>query len=118
MTVNLKKKPYRSIGDVARQFGISVEVLRKWENDFPHYLRPYRTKGATRRYTPDDVARVATVYHLLHDERLTIAGAQKRLAERSSQTERVQQVIIRLKDLRSQLLSLAHEIEEAQNHSA
>lgn len=105
-------KMYRSISEVARQFGISVEVLRKWESDFPRYLRPHRSKGATRRYTEEDIARVEMVYRLLRIEGLTVAGAKKKLSERGEREECVQQVITRLRGLREELNAIAREFEK------
>lgn len=105
-------RKFRSISEVARQFGISVEVLRKWESDFPRYLRPHRSQGATRRYTEEDIARVEMVYRLLRVEGLTVAGAKKKLSERGDKEECVQQVILRLRGLRDELNAIVQEFEK------
>jgi DNA-binding transcriptional MerR regulator len=104
------EKLYYSISEVAKRFGISIEVLRKWESDFPRYLKPHRTLGATRRYTAEDITRVETVYRLLKVERLTIAGAKKKLAERASKEERLQEAIITLRSIRADLMSIVQEM--------
>jgi DNA-binding transcriptional MerR regulator len=113
MSPEQQQKQYYSISEVAKRFNISIEVLRKWESDFPRYLKPHRTMGATRRYTPEDITRVETVYRLLKVERLTIAGAKKKLTERASKEERVQEAIITLRALREDLMSIVHEMEKA-----
>jgi DNA-binding transcriptional MerR regulator len=108
-----QQKQYYAIGEVAKRFNISIEVLRKWESDFPRYLKPHRTMGAPRRYTAEDITHVETVYRLLKIERLTIAGAKKKLAEHAPKEERLQEAIITLRALREDLMSIVHELDQA-----
>ena len=48
-----------SIGDTAARFGLETHVLRHWED--MGLLRPARDPAGRRRYSRDDVVRVATV---------------------------------------------------------
>lgn len=52
------EKKYLSIGEVAEKFGVSIEVLRKWEKDFPKVLKPMRTKGESRLYDKNNRKRL------------------------------------------------------------
>jgi DNA-binding transcriptional MerR regulator len=113
MTTEQPQKQYYSIGEVAKHFGLSIEVLRKWESDFPRYLKPHRTQGSTRRYTTEDLTRVETVYRLLKVDKLTIAGAKKKLAESASKEERIQEAIITLRSIRGDLMSIVQDLSEA-----
>ena len=103
-------KKYISIGEMARQIGVSIEVLRKWERDFPKVIRPVRTKGDTRLYDRKQQEQVAMVYRLLREEGMTIAGAQQRLRSSQTQEERVQEVLGRLYEVRRQLMDIVEEL--------
>jgi DNA-binding transcriptional MerR regulator len=48
-----------SVGEVAERFGLPTNVLRHWES--VGLLEPARDPGGRRRYTRDDIARVATI---------------------------------------------------------
>lgn len=48
-----------AIGDVAARFGLPTNVLRHWES--VGLLDPARDGGGRRRYTDDDIVRVAVI---------------------------------------------------------
>ena len=48
-----------TIGDVAAHFDLPTHVLRHWESE--GLLNPARVTGARRRYSRDDLFRVATI---------------------------------------------------------
>jgi MerR family transcriptional regulator, copper efflux regulator len=48
-----------SIGEVAEQFDLPTNVLRHWET--VGLLRPRRDAAGRRRFSPDDVVRVAVI---------------------------------------------------------
>ena len=54
-------------------------VLRFWETEF-HWLRPEKSRSNQRVYTRKQVERVLEIKALLKSEKLTIAGARRRLA--------------------------------------
>jgi DNA-binding transcriptional MerR regulator len=57
-----------------------AHVLRFWESRFPQ-IRPVKRAGGRRYYRPGDVALLAGIKKLLHDEGMTIRGVQKILRE-------------------------------------
>ena len=108
-------KPYLSIGEVAEKFDVSTDLLRKWERDFPQYLKPRRTQGESRLYARKDVQQVAVIYRLLRIEGLSIEGAKRKLRGGDlSADEGRQEVIARLQELRKGLLDIIAEIDAAQ----
>lgn len=108
-------KPYLSIGEVAEKFDVSTDLLRKWERDFPQYLKPRRTQGESRLYARKDVQQVAVIYRLLRIEGLSIEGAKRKLRGGDlSADEGRQEVIARLQELRKGLLGIIAEIDAAQ----
>jgi len=110
---NFGQKSYLSIGEVARKLEVSVEVIRKWEKDFPRQIRPLRTKGDVRLYSRKDVESIEMIKRLLHTEGMTIAGAQKKLNNNQSQEEKQQEVITRLRNLRQELQDIVDQIDAA-----
>lgn len=58
LNVDMKSSPM-TIGEVADHFGLPTHVLRHWES--VGLLAPARVEGGRRRYTGDDLVRVASI---------------------------------------------------------
>ncbi len=58
LNVDMKSTPM-TIGEVADHFGLPTHVLRHWES--VGLLSPGRVTGGRRRYTRDDLFRVASI---------------------------------------------------------
>ena len=71
---------FRTISEVADHLRTPAHVLRFWESRFPQ-IRPVKRAGGRRYYRPADVALLAGIRRLLHDDGLTIRGVQKILRE-------------------------------------
>lgn len=109
-------KQYLSIGEVADMFGVSVEVLRKWETkDFPQLLKPKRTSGGTRLYDKKQQEKVAMIIRLLREEGHTLEGAKKLLSVKQSDEETRQAILTKLKGVRDELMKVVNEIELVDN---
>ena len=89
MRVQVDLKSTITIGDLAARFGLATHVLRHWEE--MGLLTPARTSAGRRRYTTDDVERVAAIL-LAKDAGLALAdirdllvaaGPQRRAAFRA-----------------------------------
>jgi MerR family transcriptional regulator, light-induced transcriptional regulator len=52
------------IGELSRRSGVSPELLRAWERRY-RLLRPTRSAGGLRLYSPDDLERVRAMQHYL-----------------------------------------------------
>jgi MerR family transcriptional regulator, light-induced transcriptional regulator len=52
------------IGELSRRSGFSADLIRVWERRYD-LLRPSRTDGGFRLYTPDDVSRLRLMQHYL-----------------------------------------------------
>lgn len=105
------EKPYLSIGEVAEKFGVSTDLLRKWEANFPRYLHPRRTGHDNRLYNHKDVQQVAAIYRLIRIEGLSIEGAKRKLSQgNASEHQDRQEVIQRLQTLRQKLMGIIEEL--------
>jgi DNA-binding transcriptional MerR regulator len=67
---------FRSISEAAVELGVPQHVLRFWETKFS-FIRPMKRAGGRRFYRPYDIAVLAEVRRLLHEEGYTIKGVQK-----------------------------------------
>ena len=78
----MEKSPeaFRTISELAELLETPAHVLRFWESRFPQ-IKPVKRAGGRRYYRPADVALIAGIRRLLHDEGLTIRGVQKMLRE-------------------------------------
>jgi DNA-binding transcriptional MerR regulator len=67
---------FRTISEAADELGVAQHVLRFWETKFS-FIRPMKRAGGRRFYRPSDIAVLATIRRLLHQEGYTIKGVQK-----------------------------------------
>ena len=102
MHVNLPKKIYYSIGEIAKAFDVNPSLLRFWEKEFKE-IHPKKKQGRTRKYTPEDVASIQIIYHLLKEKGLTIEGAKKQLKLKNISEDGNLVVIQKLEQLKSDL---------------
>lgn len=72
---------FRTISEVSEWLDTPAHVLRFWESKFSQ-IKPVKRAGGRRYYRPEDMALLAGIKTLLHDQGLTIKGAQKLLREK------------------------------------
>jgi DNA-binding transcriptional MerR regulator len=73
-------KLYYSISEVCRMTGLEPHVLRYWETEFVA-MRPRKNRAGNRAYRPREIQYIQYIRHLLHEEKYTLQGAKKKLAE-------------------------------------
>ncbi|PIV75805.1 MAG: MerR family transcriptional regulator, partial [Rhodobacteraceae bacterium CG17_big_fil_post_rev_8_21_14_2_50_65_11] len=71
---------FRTIREVAEWLDIEAHVLRFWESKFSQ-IKPVKRAGGRRYYRPADMRLIGGIKVLLHDQGLTIRGAQKMIAD-------------------------------------
>ena len=74
------KDAFRTISEVADWLDTPTHVLRFWESKFTQ-IKPVKGAGSRRYYRPADMELLAGIKQLLHEDGLTIKGAQKMLRE-------------------------------------
>lgn len=72
---------FRTISEVSELLQTPAHVLRFWESRFTQ-VKPVKRAGGRRYYRPSDLALLAGIKRLLHDDGMTIRGVQKVLRER------------------------------------
>lgn len=72
---------FRTISEVADWLDTQAHVLRFWESKFTQ-VKPVKRAGGRRYYRPADMLLLGGIKKLLHDDGMTIKGAQKLLREK------------------------------------
>ena len=70
----------RTISEVGSALDLKAHVLRFWEGKFSE-IQPVKRDNGRRYYRPRDVALIAGIKHLLHEQGMTIKGVQKMLKD-------------------------------------
>jgi DNA-binding transcriptional MerR regulator len=79
-SVKIPEKIFFKIGEVCQLVSVQAHVLRYWETEFS-MLAPQKNRSGQRTYRRRDVEIALRIKELLYDEKFTIAGAKKKLAE-------------------------------------
>ncbi|MCK0148447.1 MerR family transcriptional regulator [Marivita sp. S6314] len=72
---------FRTISEVADWMDTPAHVLRFWESKFTQ-VKPVKRAGGRRYYRPADMRLLGGIKKLLHEDGMTIKGAQKILREK------------------------------------
>jgi len=79
-------KQYYSIGEVSKIVDVKQFVLRFWETEFPS-VKPVKSRANRRLYRRSDIEKLLQIKHLLYEEKYTIPGAKKKLAEEANSNQ-------------------------------
>lgn len=77
------RKLYYSIGEVSTRTGLEPHVLRYWETEFKQ-LSPKKNRAGNRVYTEDDIETVERIQLLVHEEKYTLEGARRVMAQKQA----------------------------------
>jgi DNA-binding transcriptional MerR regulator len=105
----MAEKLYYSMGEVAEMLCVSTSLVRFWEKRFD-ILKPQKNRKGNRLFTPADVRNLKTIYHLVKEKGMTLAGAEKQLKARRSAIERDMEIAERLGAIRALLVEVRNEL--------
>lgn len=100
-----------SITEVAEMFDVNPSLLRYWEKEFD-FIKPHKSAKGTRQYRKEDIEAIRLVYYLVKEKGLTLAGAKQKLKENKESVIQTEDIVFRLKFIRSELLELKDEFDE------
>lgn len=103
-------KRYYKISEVADILGIPPSTLRFWESQFT-IIKPGRTAGGTRTYSPADIEKIRMVYYLVKERGIKLDVAQEMIRHNHSGVSRRHRAMERLQKIRSQLTDLLAAID-------
>lgn len=78
-------KQYYTIGETASLFKIATSHIRFWTTEFG--LKVRTTRKGDRLYSPENIEKLRTIYHLVKDQGFTIAGAKARMKAGNEKVE-------------------------------
>jgi len=87
-------------------FDVNQSNLRFWEKEFKQ-LKPKRNDKGTRFYTPDDIQVIKQIIYLVNEQKLTLDGAKRKLSQKKDAIAKQQEVVERLKNIRTELLGIS-----------
>ena len=79
-----------SIKEVSALTGVPPHTLRFWEKQMPEILRPERTPGGQRRYSPQMVDRARAIKRLSDEKKYSLTAIRNHLAAESEIFEPMQ----------------------------
>lgn len=88
--MNDRSKPLYMIGVVAEMLKVHPQTLRLYEKK--GLIRPSRTEGKTRMYSPEDVEEIARLLRLTRDLGVNLAGIEIILKMRRRMVEMQKQI--------------------------
>ena len=109
MHVDLPKKLYYSIGEVARAFKVNTSLIRFWEKEF-EVLQPKKNAKGNRKFTPEDIKNLELIYHLVKERGFTLEGAKTHLASHKKSSLNNYEIIRKLEGVKAQLLQLKNQL--------
>ena len=80
MRETLPQRNFFRASEVSDLLKIKPHEMRYWESEFPQ-LRPQKTKNGQRIYRRQDLIIFSAIKHLLLEKKLSLAGAQRIIAE-------------------------------------
>ena len=109
MHIDLPEKRYYGIGEVAKAFKVNTSLIRFWEKEFD-ILKPKKNAKGNRKFTPEDIANLKFIYHLVKERGFTLEGAKTHLKEEKQQSLSKFEIIDKLKGIKAQLLKIKSEL--------
>jgi len=109
---------YHSISEVCNITDIRPHVLRYWESEFRE-LNPRKNRAGNRIYRDSDIKLILLIKHLLYEERYTIEGAKRKLAQlkENGTIDEVEIIDLRAKELLLELKKDLLELHEMLSQS-
>ena len=109
--VTIPNKLYFKIGEVSEITGMEPYVIRYWESEFKS-IKPSRTQSNQRVYRRKDVESILEIKRMLYEEKLTIAGARRKLQDKKVQDKKQLDLDFTVKKDHRGHLAIIKEIKE------
>ena len=109
MHINLPKKLYYSIGEVAKAFEVKNSLIRFWDKEFD-VLKPKKNTKGNRRFTPEDIKNLKLIYNLVKEQGYTLEGAKNYLKSRKGKSLSNFEIITKLESIKNKLMKIKSQI--------
>ena len=109
MHVDLPKKMYYGIGEVAEAFDVNSSLIRFWEKEFD-ILKPKKNAKGNRKFTQEDIKNLELIYHLVKERGFTLEGAKIHLKEQKKETMNSFDIIRKLQSIKAKLIKIKEQM--------
>jgi len=109
MHIELPKKRYYKIGEVAKAFGLSITMVRYWEQEFD-MIKPKKNSKGDRMFTKNDIETIKLIYHLAKEQGYSLEGVRKKLRNQPKKTVLTITTINRLEAIKMELLKIKDQL--------
>lgn len=109
MHVDLPKKRYYKIGEVASAFGVNTSLIRFWEGEF-EVINPKKNAKGNRLFTTDDVEHFKIIYNLVKERGFTLEGAKQKLKQNLNAVVENHEIISRLEAIKAELTKIKNQL--------
>ena len=109
MHIELPKKRYYKIGEIANAFGVPRSMIRYWEQEFD-MIKPKKNSKGDRMFTEVDVEKLKLVYHLAKEQGYSLEGVRKKLREQPQKTINKISTINRLEAIKTELIKIKNQL--------
>ena len=109
MHIELPKKRYYKIGEVANAFGVTSSMIRYWEQEFD-MIKPKKNSKGDRMFTPTDIENFKLIYHLAKEQVYSLEGVRKKLREKPKETITNAKIISRLESIKTELIKIKNQL--------
>ncbi len=107
------EKMFYTMGEITEMFDVKASLVRFWCQRFD-ILKPQKNKKGNRLFTPADVRNLETIYHLVRERGMTLAGVDKYLKTNREDAERDSELMRRLQTVRSLLIEIREELKDTE----
>ena len=104
MHVDLPEKLYYSMGEVTQAFNVNASLIRFWEKEFD-ILQPKKNSRGNRKFKPEDIKNLQTIYHLTKEKGFTLEGAKEYMRTHKTKLDTFD-IITKLEHVKAELLKI------------
>jgi DNA-binding transcriptional MerR regulator len=104
MHVDLPEKLYYSMGEVTQAFNVNASLIRFWEKEFD-VIQPKKNSRGNRKFTPQDIKSLQTIYHLVKERGFTLEGAREYMRTHKHEIDKFD-MIAKLEYVKAELLKI------------
>lgn len=113
MHIDLPKKLYYSIGEVAKAFHLPTTTIRYWETEFDS-IKPKKNAKGDRKFTTKDIENLKLIYHLVKEKHYTFHGARIAMAHARNDLSTFE-LITKLEGIKAQLVDIKQQLDTPTN---
>ncbi|MEO0074697.1 MAG: helix-turn-helix domain-containing protein [candidate division WOR-3 bacterium] len=110
-------KKYYTLKQASRLLDIPIHTLKYWREEFKMKLK--ENSSGQKIFTQEDLDQLMMIKHLRYNEKLTLAGIKKKLAElkKNNKVNKVNKININKKDLlflQKELIAIRNLLQQSQ----